>query len=285
MTPSCVSGDGCVLNSDPVGCRLHMCIYVCMCVYMYVCQCFWETDSQRQWCVSLLHVFCVFVCREILCVCVCVVVDCMYYADLGEPCAINKTGLQCAHWRNNLSDTMEKARERSNGREEQREREAGMKDRWRWREKQKEKLKKRKEQGQWLSRRQKEEKSRSSTGPLADVVSTRAKIHSRKGSNVFHKHLLRYSATHACFHLPILHLQRTRGCSVCFVCTPHTCAKHIQQVLHIFVIMCKCLWAKCQEASETTSYSYVFTLLAIILQLFVSVYFKMTTSSDINNYI
>lgn len=43
----------------------------------------------------------------------------MYYADLGEPCAINKTGLQCAHWRNNLSDTMEKERERPtrNGRD------------------------------------------------------------------------------------------------------------------------------------------------------------------------
>lgn len=48
-----------------------------------------------------------------ICVCVCADVDCMYYADLGEPCAINKTGLQCAHWRNNLSDTMEKERERS----------------------------------------------------------------------------------------------------------------------------------------------------------------------------
>ena len=40
ITPSCVSGDGCALNSDPVGRGLHMCIYVCMCVYMYVCQCF-----------------------------------------------------------------------------------------------------------------------------------------------------------------------------------------------------------------------------------------------------
>lgn len=44
--------------------------------------------------------------------CLCVDVDCMYYADLGEPCAINKTGLQCAHWRNNLSDTLEKEGER-----------------------------------------------------------------------------------------------------------------------------------------------------------------------------
>lgn len=44
--------------------------------------------------------------------CLCVDVDFMYYADLGEPCAINKTGLQCAHWRNNLSDTMEKEGER-----------------------------------------------------------------------------------------------------------------------------------------------------------------------------
>lgn len=44
--------------------------------------------------------------------CLCVDVDCMYYADLGEPCAINKTGLQCVHWRNNLSDTMEKEGER-----------------------------------------------------------------------------------------------------------------------------------------------------------------------------
>jgi len=42
-------------------------------------------------------------------------VDCMYYADIGEPCAINKTGLQCAHWRNNLSDTMEKGSERGDG--------------------------------------------------------------------------------------------------------------------------------------------------------------------------
>lgn len=61
-------------------------------------------------------------CREMLCLCV--DVDCMYYADLGETCAINKTGLQCAHWRNNLSDTMEKGgRAVRNGadREEQRE--------------------------------------------------------------------------------------------------------------------------------------------------------------------
>lgn len=49
-------------------------------------------------------------CGEMLCLCV--DVDCMYYADLGEPCAINKTGLQCAHWRNNLSDTLEKEGER-----------------------------------------------------------------------------------------------------------------------------------------------------------------------------
>lgn len=61
----------------------------------------------------------------------CVDVDCMYYADLGEPCAINKTGLQCAHWRNNLSDTMEKEREREvmaeteRGAQRQREKERG----------------------------------------------------------------------------------------------------------------------------------------------------------------
>lgn len=53
-----------------------------------------------------------FGCILVVCVCVCVDVDCMYYADLREPGAINKTGLQCAHWRNNLSDTMEKERER-----------------------------------------------------------------------------------------------------------------------------------------------------------------------------
>lgn len=35
-------------------------------------------------------------------------VDYMHYADRGEPGAINKTQPQCAHWRNNLSDTMEK---------------------------------------------------------------------------------------------------------------------------------------------------------------------------------
>lgn len=73
-----------------------------MCVHMYV------SVSEKQtvrgsMCVSLLDEFYV---------CVCVDVDCMYYADQGEPCAINKTGLQCAHWRNNLSDTMEKERER-----------------------------------------------------------------------------------------------------------------------------------------------------------------------------
>lgn len=40
-----------------------------------------------------------------LCVCLCVDVDCMYYAvDQGEHGAINKTGLQCAHWQNNLCD-------------------------------------------------------------------------------------------------------------------------------------------------------------------------------------
>lgn len=41
----------------------------------------------------------------------CVCVDCMYYADLGETCAINKTGLL---WWNNLSDTMEKDTEGRN---------------------------------------------------------------------------------------------------------------------------------------------------------------------------
>lgn len=52
----------------------------------------------------------------------------MHYADLGEPCAINKTGLQCAHWRNNLSDTMEKERGRSRVRSTEREGRAGVKD-------------------------------------------------------------------------------------------------------------------------------------------------------------
>lgn len=43
---------------------------------------------------------------------VCVDVGCMYYAvDLAERGAINKTGLQCAHWQNNLSDSMEKEME------------------------------------------------------------------------------------------------------------------------------------------------------------------------------
>lgn len=62
--------------------------------------------------------------------CVCVDVDCMYYADQGEPCAINKTGLQCAHWRNNLSDTMEnRERERKAQTERVGETQAGIEDR------------------------------------------------------------------------------------------------------------------------------------------------------------
>lgn len=35
----------------------------------------------------------------------------MYYAHIGELCAINKTRLQCARSWNNLSDTMEKGGE------------------------------------------------------------------------------------------------------------------------------------------------------------------------------
>lgn len=46
---------------------------------------------------------------DTLCVCLCVAVDCMYYAvDQGECGAINKTGLQCACWQNNLCDYMKK---------------------------------------------------------------------------------------------------------------------------------------------------------------------------------
>lgn len=49
---------------------------------------------------------------HIVCVCLCVDVDCMYYAvDQGEHGAINKTGLQCARWLNNLCDSMKKERE------------------------------------------------------------------------------------------------------------------------------------------------------------------------------
>lgn len=93
-------------DSDPMGCSLHMCTYVCMHFCMYDCRHFWETDSHGpRECVPLGCM-----CGEMPCLCV--DVDCMYYADLGEPCAINKTGLQCAHWRNNLSDTMEKEGER-----------------------------------------------------------------------------------------------------------------------------------------------------------------------------
>lgn len=46
------------------------------------------------------------------CVCVCVDVDCLYYAvGQGERGAINKTGLQCARWQNNLCDSIKKERE------------------------------------------------------------------------------------------------------------------------------------------------------------------------------
>lgn len=79
--------------------------------YMFMCVPVKQTVGSSLW-ISQLDVFCVYVCNNILCVCVCVEVDCIYYADLGEPCAINKTGLQCARWRNNLSDTMERERER-----------------------------------------------------------------------------------------------------------------------------------------------------------------------------
>lgn len=69
---------------------------------MYVCQYFGDTDRSTVYISPL----------DTLCVSVCVDVGCMYYAvDLGECGAINKTGLQCAHWQNNLSDSMEKERE------------------------------------------------------------------------------------------------------------------------------------------------------------------------------
>lgn len=99
-----------------VGC-ICACTFACVFICMYVSVS--ETQTVRR--SMCLTVGC------FVCVCVCVDVDCMYYADLGEPCAINKTGLQCAHWRNNLSDTMEKERERersrvrSTGRERERE--------------------------------------------------------------------------------------------------------------------------------------------------------------------
>lgn len=77
-------------------------VYVYICVDAYVCQYFGDTDSSTVY-VSPLDTFCVSVCVD---------VGCMYYAvDLAEPGAINKTGLQCAHWQNNLSDSMEKERE------------------------------------------------------------------------------------------------------------------------------------------------------------------------------
>ncbi len=72
ITPGCVSGDGCVLNSDPVGCRLHMCIYVCICVYMYsmYVSVFMRNRQSGAVCVSPCWMYSVFVCREVLCVCV-----------------------------------------------------------------------------------------------------------------------------------------------------------------------------------------------------------------------
>lgn len=69
---------------------------------MYVCQYFGDKDRSTVH-ISPLDTFCVSVCVD---------VGCMYYAvDLGECGAINKTGLQCAHWQNNLSDSIEKERE------------------------------------------------------------------------------------------------------------------------------------------------------------------------------
>lgn len=59
---------------------------------------------------------------DTLCVCLCVDVDCMYYAvDQGERGAINKTGLQCAHWQNNLCDW--KKRGKTKWRDHKRQRE------------------------------------------------------------------------------------------------------------------------------------------------------------------
>lgn len=60
-------------------------------------------------CLHVGRILCVCVKSDTICARVCVDVDYMYYAaELGEPRAINKTGLQCVHWRNNLSDTIEK---------------------------------------------------------------------------------------------------------------------------------------------------------------------------------
>lgn len=88
------------------------------CVFIYKCVSVSKTQTVRgSMCVSPFSVCALDV-------------DCMYYADQGEPCAINKTGLQCAHWRNNLSDTMEN---RERGRKAQTERvgetQAGIEDR------------------------------------------------------------------------------------------------------------------------------------------------------------
>lgn len=88
-------------------CVLHTFIYNCM--YSDVCM----PDSSTVY-ISLL---------DTLCVCLCVDVDCMHYAvDQGEHGAINKTGLQCACWQNNLCDSMKK-REKTKGRELNRQRE------------------------------------------------------------------------------------------------------------------------------------------------------------------
>lgn len=77
-------------------------MYTSACIAMYVCQYVGDTDRSTVY-VFLLDTFCVSVCVD---------VGCMYYAvDLAERGAINKTGLQCARWQNNLSDSMEKERE------------------------------------------------------------------------------------------------------------------------------------------------------------------------------
>lgn len=70
----------------------------------------------------------------------------MYYAaDLGERAAINKTGLQCVHWQNNLSDSMEK--EREDNVKSTRERENG-----KWMRLKKNGGSRRTEQGLWSSK-------------------------------------------------------------------------------------------------------------------------------------
>lgn len=81
-------------------CGLHFAYVYIQYNWMYSSVCMLDRSTVY---VSLL---------DTLCVCLCVDVDCMYYAvDQGERGAINKSGLQCARWQNNLCDSMKKERE------------------------------------------------------------------------------------------------------------------------------------------------------------------------------